>query len=347
MIQLLYVLLSIPLISSVSAKENELNIYLWEDTLSPKIVSDWETEHQTKINLFHFDNDDERSLLMLKSVQLPFDIVVLDNLSAQFFSRHREFEDLTHLANRSNNDPRWNAICGPNAIPYFWGSVGIIYRKDKFEQPPTRWEDLIKPLEKHYSHIGMIEDTVETLMPALYALNYSPVTEKTEELKAAYNLMSEFNKHILTYEYAHSYVRSHQDSDNLHMAIGYSGDHYSLNRFFHSDDWGFVTPQGQAYIWIDCMAINSNSKNKPLAKAFLNYLMRPDIAARNAMDIGVATPNQKAITLLPKSYTDDDSIFVDKVRLENAIIDPELTPENLNIRAKIINSLLNQYEAQP
>jgi spermidine/putrescine transport system substrate-binding protein len=347
MIQLIYVLLSIPLIASASAKENHLNLYLWEDTLSFNVISDWEANHQHSINLFHFDNDDKRSLLMLKSVQLPFDIIVLDNVSANIFSRQGALENLSGLSNRKNIHPRWNAICGDHAIPYFWGTVGIVYRKSQFEHPPTRWEDLIDPIEKHRQHIGMIEDTVETLLPILYSLNLSPLTDDVDKLKIAYDFMVKFNKNVLTYEYAHSYIRSHRDSNKLFMAVGYSGDHYSLNRYFHTNDWDFVTPEGPPYVWVDCMAINSNSKNKEQAKAFLNYLMRPDVAAKNAMDIGSATPNQEALKLLPKHYADDDGLFVDEVRLKNAIIDTELSPENLNIRAKIINSLVNQHEAQP
>jgi spermidine/putrescine transport system substrate-binding protein len=344
---LIYIFISIIITTPLITNAKDLNIYLWEDTMSPKIISDWEHQHHDKVNLFHFDNDDERSLLMLKSNQLPFDIIVLDNVSAKIFARQNTFEDLSNLTNRKNIAPRWNKICGTHAIPYFWGSVGIVYRKSKLKHPPKKWSDLSIPLKEYQGHIGMINDSVETLLPVLNTLGLSPVTDNLEELKTAYQIMTKFNKYVLTYEYALSYVRSHSNSDELYMALGYSGDQYSLNRFFHNDEWGFVTPEGASYIWIDCMAVNSNSENKEQAKEFLNYLMRSDVAAQNAMDIGSATPNAKALKILPKSYKNDKGIFVSKKRLKQAIIDQELTPQNLNIRAKIINSLFNQHEAQP
>ncbi len=344
---LIYGLLLIIFTPTLLAKSNDLNIYLWEDTMSLRVIADWEELSQDDIHLFHFDNDDERSLLMLKSVQLPFDIIVLDNVSANIFSRQNTFEDLSDLPNRKYLDPYWNKICGNNAIPYFWGSVGIVYRKSQFEQPPTKWSDIVLPEEKYKGHIGFIEDSIETLLPILYTQNQSPVTDDLTQLKNAYQVMTNLNQHILTYEYTLSYVRSHNNSNELYMSLGYSGDQYSLNRYFHNDEWSFVTPEGRPYVWVDCMAINSNSDNKQQAKAFLNYLMQPEVAAKNAIDIGIATPNKAALKLLPDNYKNDNSIFVSTDRLADAIIDQELTPDNLNVRAKIINSLYNQHEAKP
>lgn len=343
-----YILLStLPFSSAFSYEIDSLNVYLWEDTISPNVISDWEAETEQKINLIQFDNDDERNLLMLESGQLPFDIMLLDNISAQTAATQNKFEDLSSLSNRKYNDSRWNSICGNHAIPYFWGTVGILYRSSKVDQIPHRWSDLIQPVEKYHGHIGIIKDSIETLMPALYSLGYSPLTSNIEELKQAYELMTEFNRNILTYEYSLSYVRSRQDSAKLYMALGYSGDQYSLNRFFHTNEWNFVTPDGAPFIWVDCMAVNGNSQNKELAKAFLNYLMLPHIAAKNALYVGSSTVNTKALELLPDHYRNDRGLFLEKERFNHAILDQELTPENLNIRAKIINNLFSQYEAQP
>jgi spermidine/putrescine transport system substrate-binding protein len=314
--------------------------------MSQQVISQWTERSGIPLNLYHFDNDDERSLLMLKSVQLPFDLIVLDNVSAQIFSRLNAFEDLSDLENRKNNDPKWNSICGSHAVPYFWGSVGILYRASKVTHIPTQWSDFIEPEPSLIGHIGMIEDSIETLLPAMYAQGFSPISTSQNELKKGYQTVLDFNHNVLTYEYALSYVRSHKESDDLHMALAYSGDQSSLNKYFKSQDWHFVTPEGRPYLWIDCMAINSNSTHKKEAKAFLNYLMEPTIAAQNSLDVGGATPNNEAFKLLPKEYQQDTSVFLEKDRQVDAIIDAELSAENLNLRAKIINNIINNYEAQ-
>ncbi len=196
-------------------------------------------------------------------------------------------------------------------------------------------------------HVGLISDSVETLLPTLYSLGVSPITDSIDVLKQAYLALEQSNPNILTYEYALSYVRSHAENDNLYMALAYSGDQYSLNRFFANDDWSFSLPQGQPYLWVDCMAINSHSLYKPEAKAFLEFLMQPEIAAMNAADIRGATPNLRAMHLLPPEYRNDATLFPAPDLVEQGIIDSELSPGNLNVRAKIINSVINQHEAQP
>ncbi|MGI2882849.1 polyamine ABC transporter substrate-binding protein [Vibrio furnissii] len=333
---------------TASVQSSELNLYLWEDTLSPRVVDAWHQRHpDTPLNLYHFDNDDERSLLMLKSVQLPFDVVVLDNVSAHIFSRQDLFEDLSHLPNRDNNAAKWNQACGSHAVPYFWGYVGIAYRKSKLAEPPTDWSQLVHIAPNMRGHVGLISDSVETLLPTLYSLGVSPITDSIDVLKQAYLALEQSNPNILTYEYALSYVRSHAENDNLYMALAYSGDQYSLNRFFANDDWSFSLPQGQPYLWVDCMAINSHSLYKPEAKAFLEFLMQPEITAMNAADIRGATPNLRAMHLLPPEYRNDATLFPAPDLVEQGIIDSELSPGNLNVRAKIINSVINQHEAQP
>ncbi|EEZ01145.1 predicted polyamine sensor NspS involved in biofilm formation [Vibrio sp. RC586] len=325
----------------------ELNVYLWEDTIAPSVIDKWQKQTGHSVKLYHFDNDDERSLLMLKSVQLPFDIMVLDNVSAFIFSRQDAFENLTDLPNRNNNDLQWLQACGTNAIPYFWGSVGIAYRKSRFTQPPSQWNEVINIAPEHRGHVGMLKDSVETLLPALYILKASPITESLDLLKQAYHLLDTAKPNILTYEYVLSYVRSHPQADNLHMAVAYSGDHYSLNRFFNQQDWGFIVPEGRPYLWVDCMAVNSSSPNTLEAKAFLDFLMQPEIAAVNAQYIRAATPNYKARALLPAEHRDDKSIYLSEQRLAEGIIDSELSAKNLSLRAKIISSVTHQYEAKP
>lgn len=332
---------------SMPVMGQELNIYLWEDTLSPRVIDVWNQTHDTPLHLYHFDNDDERSLLMLNSVQLPFDVVILDNVSAHIFSRQNEFEDLSELSGRDNNFPRWNQACGTHAIPYFWGYVGIAYRKSKVAAPPTHWSQLVNISDELKGHVGLIYDSVETLLPALYSLAYSPITDSLPELKEAYQVMEAATPKVLTYEYALSYVRSHTQNDDLFMALAYSGDHYALNRFFNNDDWAFTLPQGKPYIWIDCLAINSNSQQKAEARAFLEFLMRPDIAAMNAQDMQSATPNRAAMALLPQQDVHDSSLYLSDAQLDQAIIDHELSPRNLSVRAKIINNVIDLHEAKP
>lgn len=328
------------------AEPPPINIYMWEDSLSPQVILEWQTLNNQKIKISNFDNDDERNLLMMNSPKLPFDIVVLDNTSAQLYGDLGAFDDLSSLKNTKNNAPRWNQACGRYAIPYFWGSVGIAYRKDRMSTPPQTWNEFLSPRPELRGHIGMITDTVETLLPALSGMGASPITENANDLHQAYSQMQTVLPNIATFEYILSYVRSHDDAENIAMAMAYSGDNYALNRYMNTSTWGYVLPKGQPYIWVDCMAINKNSNNKQQAKALLEYLSQPQVAAENAKYVRAATPNSSALKLMPDWYLNDSTLFPQQIAEGQGQIDAGLSANNISLRAKIIHKLLKDHETQ-
>ncbi|MGD8173028.1 polyamine ABC transporter substrate-binding protein [Vibrio sp. TRT 21S02] len=331
---------------SSRAHDSGLSIYLWEDTLSQDLMTEWENQNNSTLTQSHFDNDDQRSQLMLNSTELPFDIVVLDNISAQIYGKLGQFEDLSDLKNRSHNGSKWLKACGKYAVPYFWGTVGLVYRKDNVTTPPKTWSDFVNPPAELRGHIGMLNDSVDSFLPFFYSMGTSPLTDKTSEIEAVYPIFAQFSQHVLSYEYVLSYIRSHTNANKMKMALAYSGDQYSMNRFLEEDLWQFVTPEGEIYLWVDCLAVNSASSHKKQAKAFIEFMMDPANAAKNAIDVKAATPNSSALKLLPEWYLNDASLFPNRERVEQGQIDSPLSAENISLRAKIINTILKRHEAQ-
>ena len=320
---------------------------MWEDTISPYVVEDWESSTGIPLEATHFDNDDERSLLMMKSHQLPFDVMILDNVSAQIYGRLGLFKDLSNLKNREHNGKKWLQACGDYAIPYFWGTVGIAYRKDIVPTPPATWGEFISPPKVLEGRIGMINDSIESFLPVFYSLGLTPDEDNPILIEAAYPKIQAFNTKILTYEYILSYVRGQQyTNDNLAMALAYSGDQYSLNRYFVGDKWAFTIPDGEIFIWIDCLAINKRSSNPEGAQAFLEYIMDPDVAAKNAIFIKASTPNLTALKQMPDWYKNDASLFPAQQRIDQGRVDVALSPENISLRTKILNRILKRHETQ-
>nr|WP_039949042.1 spermidine/putrescine ABC transporter substrate-binding protein [Vibrio ichthyoenteri] len=319
---------------------------MWEDTLSPEVIVQWQKQSASTLKFTHFDNDDERNVLMSHSERLPFDIIVLDNVSAQIYGQLGRLENLSHLENRDNQTPQWQQACGDYAMPYFWGVVGIVYRKDKVPTPPKTWQAFIEPPAELSGHIGMINDTVETFLPVLSSLGIVPETENSQLLQQSFTKMTAFSQHVLTYEYVLSFVRSNTDAEQLYMALAYSGDEHSLNRYQDQAQWAFTLPQGTPYIWVDCIAVNKTSNNKQLAMAFLDYLSDPTIAAKNATDVKAATTNRSALKLLPQWYLNDASLAPQEAWIEQGQIDTPLSAANISLRAKVINRILKHHETQ-
>ena len=323
-----------------------LQLYVWEDTLGSGVQKKWESDNNQSLLLHYFDNDDERNKLMLNSDSLPFDVVVFDNVSANIYGKQGALVDLSELPNRQHISPRWLEACGDHAVPYFWGVLGLVYRESKLAVPPSSWRELIYPSSDVKGHISLIEDTIETLLPVMYVLGYPTHSDDTKSLREAHQVLLNLQPDILTYEYPISYVKSHDNADSLFLSMAYSGDQFSLNQSLEQEDWQFVIPSEGTHIWVDCIAINSASMQQENAKKLLNDLMNPAIAAQNALEVMAATPNLSALALLPESYTQDSTLFPSQEIISKSVIDRRLTPNNINLRAKIINNVVKSHEAQ-
>ncbi|WP_117235928.1 polyamine ABC transporter substrate-binding protein [Vibrio maerlii] len=333
--------------SSLSiASEDPLRLYLWEDSLSQQAQTLWKEKDHPALRLDYFDNDDERNRLMLNSEELPFDIIVLDNVSATFYGSNGSLVKVNDLANYTNSHQRWNQACGEYAIPYFWGVLGIVYREQHFDTTPSSWNTIINPDPDLSGHIGLINDSIETLLPALMTNGHAPYTTSMPALKQAYQTTSSVTDDILTFEYSISFVRSHRDASKLHLAMSYSGDQYSLNEYEEIKDWQFVVPEEGTTIWVDCLAINKYSPHIKQARTFLNFILDEQVAAINALQVMAATTNLAAMQHLPASYTEDKTLFPSQDVLDKSFIDRALDKKNISLRAKIINSIVSIHEAK-
>jgi spermidine/putrescine transport system substrate-binding protein len=152
---------------------------------------------------------------------------------------------------------------------------------------------------------------------------------------------------ILTFEYALTFVGEDPRADELHLALGYSGDQHELNRLANTDTWEFAVPEEGSILWIDCMAVLEGSANKALAMDFLNFINTPEVAAENSLTLGIASPNRAAMALQPDSFRQDPLVYLDESSLGHFQgYDPGITISNIMVRNRITSALVNLHEAQ-
>ncbi|WP_232055052.1 spermidine/putrescine ABC transporter substrate-binding protein [Vibrio taketomensis] len=329
--------------NSVVAKQ--LNLLMWQDTLSEQVIDLWHQQTNITLNITYFDNDDDRDSLLTNNRHQHFDVLILDNIATNVFGNLEKLTDLSQLTNRQHHNEVWNQMCGDYGQPYFWGTLGVVYRQDKVPSPPETWQQFINPVPELSGHIGMLNDTTDSFVPFLLSQKHDLYTADSNALKNSYAAMQQFSRHILTYEYPLSYI-THHKQDELHMALAYSGDEHQLNKVQNTHHWQFIQPLEQPLIWLDCWAISKNSAKKIQAKQLLNFLADPKIAAINATDIKAATTNVSALKLMPDWYLNNALWQQEEKILTEGKIDSALSAENIRLRAKILTQLLNIHEAQ-
>ena len=326
-----------------------LNLLNWEDFLSEAVIERWQAETGVQIHQVYFDSGDKRDEV-LSEPDHRIDIALTELISANRFGERGLLEPIDEktLPNLRHTPQRWRDHCGPHAIPYLWGTLGIAYRSDRLPVAPHSWADLLQPAERDAPHIIMMEDHEDILAGPLLYQQRSINTSSIDELKAAYELLMAQSHAVLTYEYVITSLRSQRYLDKADMALTYSGDQQVLNAIegVEGEPWRYVVPEEGTLLWVDCLSVPVNSQKKALAYRFLSFINTPEIAALNAAELGVATANAAAIALLPDEIRQDRSIYPPEAILQNSQVYEPRPLDATQTRRRIINALINAHDAR-
>lgn len=342
-------LLLLLLVSSASHAQT-LNLLTWEAYFSDAIIHQWEEKTGAKLNQVFFDKDEVRNTILLSSEATGIDIVVLDPTTFAVLGKRQFFLPVSRYAVQDNLqyvDPDWVARCGEASVPYMWGSMGLVYRRDKIDSPPRSWNDLIHPPASLQGHIGLLENYVDALAPALILRQQAVMSEDEEVLKAVFEDMRALLPWVLTFDYSISFLTNSPQADQLYLALAYSGDEKQLNLTTPGEPWAYVVPEEGSMRWGECIAILEQSRHAELAADFINFLNTPEIAARNSEDLGIATTNLAALPLLNAATRHDSLLYPQGERLEALQhYDDNMSIRNVLLRDRITSTLVKLHASQ-
>lgn len=201
------------------------------------------------------------------------------NIGAQYYEQSRGF------------DPE-----NKYAIPYCWGTVGILYNKTMVEEPITRWAQLWD--EKYADNILMQDSVRDAFMVAEKLNGFSMNTVDPAELETAKNSLIE--QKPLVQAYVIDQVRDKMIGGEAAIGVIYSGEAIYTQR--ENPDLEYVIPEEGTNVWIDSWVILKDAPNKENAEKFIDFMCRDDIALKNFEYITYSTPNDAARELI----TDED-----------------------------------------
>lgn len=177
------------------------------------------------------------------------------------------------------------------SVPYTWGTTGICYRTDLVEQPPTSWNDLLKPPSALKGKVTMMTTERWLALPALKALGHSVNTTSDRELAAARTLLLDAKKDLLAYD---------DTTFGDRLVKGESAMAEAWDGWCPTDNpkIGFAVPKEGSDLWVDTMVVLKSSKNKEAAHALVNYILAPEIHSWAAENIRYKVPNEAAMAQL-------------------------------------------------
>lgn len=310
---------------------NVLKLYLPGEYLGENVISDFEKQYGVRVIVENFDSNEMMYTKLMAGerydVIIPSDYMI-ERLMNEDFLQPLDKSMIPNMENMSD------AVLGMSydpdntySIPYFWGSVGLVYNHENVDPAVIEsegWEVLRNT--DYAGHIYIYDSERDSFMMAFKALGYSMNTEAPNEINDAYEWLLQMNNTMspvyVTDEVIDGMMNGYKD-----IAVVYSGDAAVV--LDENEDMSFYMPNQGTNIWCDAMVIPANAENPKLAHEFINYMLTYEAAFDNTETVGYTSPNAEVFeemtssedlyadnaAYLPRSGYDKDEMFHDNQTL--------------------------------
>ncbi|HZS52470.1 MAG TPA: spermidine/putrescine ABC transporter substrate-binding protein [Bryobacterales bacterium] len=314
--------------------EGEVNVYCWSDYVAPDTVASFERETRLRVNYETFESQEEM-LAKILAGGAGWDVVFPGNTFIGPMVRRGLIEPIDHqrLPNLSNlnprfTDPPWDRGI-QHSVPYMWGLTGIVYNRRLIGRTLSRWSDLWDPPLK--GKITMLDDPAEVLGACLKKLGYSLNSVNEKELQAA--KAEAIRQKPLLRAFINAEVKPQLIAGDVWAAQLWNGDAYQA--IAENKDLEYCLPEEGFALYTDSAAILTQSKHQDAAYQWINYLLRPDVAAGIARATMFPTPNARALGLLDAAVRQNPDLYPPPERLQKAEWFAEIAPEGQRLRDRI------------
>lgn len=290
-------------------QDKVLNLYNWGDYIDPELLDQFTKETGYKVIYETFDSN-EAMYTKIKQGGTNYDLAVPSDYMIEKLRKEHLLIPLDHkrLTGFKNYDKKFlNLSFDPHnkySLPYFWGTLGIVYNDQLIgKEKITSWDDLWNPNLK--KKIMLIDSARDDLGFTLISQGKSVNTKSMKTLEAAKAKLDRLMPNVKAI--VADEMKMYMAQSEAAVAVTYSGeaaDMLNANKHLH-----YVVPSQGTNLWFDNLVIPKTAKHLDAAYAFLNFISRPDIAAKNAEYIGYATPNQAAMKYIPKEIKEDPQFY--------------------------------------
>lgn len=306
--------------ASALASPDTLSVYTWSDYLDPELVSEFETEHGARVEFSYFISDEARDKELTARGGSGFDVIMVNRLQMPSYARRGWTAplDRSRIPNLEHLESRWTDAsedaAAEHGVAYFWGTLGIAWRADLYPEGLRSWRALLEPDERLSGHLMMPDDGRELVGLALKADGHSVNTADRTLIRAAGERLARQKPHVKEYGYSSLTEASSFITGEVWAGPMYSGDALVLKEL--DEHIEYRIPDEGGILWVDYLAVAGTSTRKALAHAFIDFLNRPEVAARNAEYVHFATPNRAARELASEDYLADPVIHPDEKQLD-------------------------------
>jgi spermidine/putrescine transport system substrate-binding protein len=287
-----------------------LTLLTWPDYINPQTLQQFELEFGVSVKLDIVPSAVE----LVERIQTPdpgVDVLVPPDYAVrELKSQDRLLTlDPARLPNLEYLEPRFfrGRAHDPTSrvsVIKDWGTTGFMYRTDKIEETLESWADFWRVAESIRGCVTVLDSPGEVIGAALKMRGHSYNASTPDELAEARADLLKLKPHLFAFETNYKPLLI---SGDAYLSLGWNGDAVAL--ILQGVPIRYVVPNEGSQLWEDDWAIYAKTSNADLAHAFLNFVLRPDIAAQEARYTRYATGNHAAWLLLGEEMRNDSSIY--------------------------------------
>lgn len=293
-------------------KGNVLYVYNWGEYIDPDLLKKFEKEKGIRVILETFDSN-EAMLAKIKNGGTSYDIAVPSEYAIQKMKNEKLLLPIDHnkIPNLKNINPDYMDLPfdkkNEYSIPYFWGTVGILYNPDAtkgidFSSWDSLWDKRLK------NNVLIVDGAREALGLSLNSMGESLNETDPEKLHKAEQKLEKLApnvKGVVADEINTMMVQKEAD-----VAVVWSG--MGADIMTENENLDFVVPKEGSNLWFDNIVIPKTAQNVEGAHEFINFLLDAQNAKQNTEWVGYATPNDAALKLLDKETREDERFYPSK-----------------------------------
>jgi len=326
----------------------ELVFYDWEEDIPQSVIDAFTAEFQIKVTYLTYETSEEGAQNIRDGK--VYDVVVMENHYVAVLAAEKLLAEINYsrVPNFDHILPGFrDLIYDPGiffSVPFNWGTTALVVRSDLIDPPVTRWADLWDT--RFSGRIGLWKMKREVIGFTLKSLGYSANSEDLAQIEEAGRRLMALAPSVRFIDDSESVTSAPLLlSGDIVIAHGYAYD--ALTARAENPAISYVLPEEGPLLWGDNFVIPANSPNKDIAELFINFLLRPEVAAQIARANTYATANADAIALLDDTLRNDPVIYPPGEDLARAEVLLPLDPKVEAVYDRIWAEFVAAVEANP
>lgn len=286
---------------AAQAAQKQVVVYNWTEFIPQDVLADFEKETGIKVVYSIFESNEAMFAKVKMVGGRGYDVIFPSSYFVELMHKAELLQRLDHekLPNLKHLDPMLldQAYDPKNqySIPYMWGSLGLSYNTKHIPKGSlNKWSQLTNPA--YSGQILLINDLRDAFGLALRANGYSLNSRNPEEIRRAYEWLAALKKHIKVFDV--ETIKQNLISGEVWVSPIWDGNYLVARE--ENEDLEYVFPEDGAVYWVDSMVVSRAAPNLENAYAFLNFMMKPEVAARCMEEYRYISPNLAGQKLIPE-----------------------------------------------